>query len=66
MLSAEEQTAVEAAIRDGLLGEPFRFANPPSCPSCGVALPELASPSREYFVVTGTRLDASTEAIWAS
>ena len=66
MLGPAEQAAVEAALRSGLRGEPYRFANPPSCPRCEGALRDLASASRECFVVTGDRLDASTDAVWAS
>lgn len=64
MLSPEEQAAVEAAIKPGIRGEPYRFANQPRCPTCDGELHDLAGPGREYFVVTGERLDAAAEAAW--
>jgi hypothetical protein len=66
MLSLDEQAAVEAAIRPDIEGGPYRFENAPSGPHCAGKLPELGSPSREYFVVTGNELDSATDAIWAT
>ena len=66
MLSPHEQAAVEAAIRPDIAGGPYRFENTPSCPHCGGKLPKLGSPSREYLVVTGDRLDSATDAIWTT
>lgn len=65
MLSKEEQCAVQAGVRTDLPGAPFRFVNPPLCPHCEQPLQALFDDSREYFVVTGSRIDGDSASIWA-
>jgi hypothetical protein len=65
MLSKDEQRAVEAGVRTDLRGAPFRFVNPPLCPSCEQPLQALFDDSRAYFVVTGSRIDGDSVNIWA-
>ena len=63
MLAAEEQEAIESAVKTCPCGGSFAFTNPPLCPSCHDALP-LLDPSREYFIVSGRRLWADADAMW--
>jgi hypothetical protein len=66
MLSLDQQQAVEAALKPDLPGGPFRFANAPLCPKCKQPLRDLADESREYFVITGDRVDSERTSIWSA
>lgn len=63
MLNAEQQSAVEAGMSHCPCGGRFAFANPPLCPHCSRDVSFL-TPSREYFVIVGRRLDATSDAMW--
>jgi hypothetical protein len=62
-LAADQQSAVEAAMSLCPCGGRFAFQNPPLCPHCSREVSSL-TPSREYFVVVGRRLDAASDAMW--
>jgi hypothetical protein len=63
MLTDDEKSVVESAIKPCPCGGRFAFANPPRCPYCHLARPDLVLDAT-YFVVVGRRLDGDTEAVW--
>ncbi len=63
MLSAEQQSAVEMAMSQCPCGGRFAFGNRPLCPHCSQEVSAL-TPSREYFVIVGRRLDATADEVW--
>ena len=63
MLDREGQRRVEAAVGPCPYGGRFAFDNPPLCPFCHESIAFL-TPSREYFIVAGRRIDADAENMW--
>ncbi len=63
LLDVDEQQTVEAAVKQCPYGGRFSFDNPPLCPFCHESVAFLV-PSREYFIVTGRRLDGDSEDVW--
>ena len=65
MLDAAEKRRVEDAVKRCPHGGRFGFDNPPRCPICLSAVAFLA-PSKEYFIVTGRRIDAEIDDVWTT
>jgi hypothetical protein len=63
VLDRKEQQKVEASLKPCPYGGCFSFDNPPLCPFCHESVAFLVQ-GKEYFIVTGRRVDGDREDVW--